>query len=139
LNTVVLIVFLVIAFHRTSAIEEPGAFELGLMTSQFSRSAPADGWVELSPIAIRSAWTIATRMPARGKNAYSTVVMWFEDAQETPQYPKRFLAYLMTYGTLEDILTVRKVLPGTGVRSCPLRSAAWHLRSTVVELLERRI
>ena len=32
LNTLVLIAFIVIAFHRTSAIAEPGGFELGLMT-----------------------------------------------------------------------------------------------------------
>ena len=38
-------------------------------------------------------------------------VMWFEDAQETLRYPRRFLAYLMTYGTLEDILTARKYFP----------------------------
>jgi hypothetical protein len=35
-------------------------------------------------------------------------VMWFENAEETLRYPKRFLAYLMTFGTLEDILTAKK-------------------------------
>jgi len=34
--------------------------------------------------------------------------MWFESPEETLAYPKRFLAYLMTYGTLEDIVTARK-------------------------------
>jgi hypothetical protein len=32
-------------------------------------------------------------------------VVWFETAEETLRQPKRFLAYLMTFGTLEDILT----------------------------------
>lgn len=35
-------------------------------------------------------------------------VMWFENADEALQYPKRFLAYLMTFGTLEEILIARK-------------------------------
>jgi len=32
-------------------------------------------------------------------------VIWFESAEETLRYPKRFLAYLMTFATLEEILT----------------------------------
>ena len=35
-------------------------------------------------------------------------VIWFEGAEDALRYPKRFLAYLMTYGTLEDILTAKK-------------------------------
>ncbi len=35
-------------------------------------------------------------------------VMWFESADEALCYPRRFLAYLMTFGTLEEILTARK-------------------------------
>ncbi len=35
-------------------------------------------------------------------------VIWFESAEETLRYPKRFLAYLMTFGTLEEILTTKK-------------------------------
>ena len=35
-------------------------------------------------------------------------VMWFEGADEALSYPRRFLAYLMTFGTLEEILTARK-------------------------------
>ncbi len=35
-------------------------------------------------------------------------VIWFESAEETLRYPKRFLAYLMTFGTLEEILTAKK-------------------------------
>jgi hypothetical protein len=35
-------------------------------------------------------------------------VVWFDSAEETLRYPRRFLAYLMTYGTLEEILTARK-------------------------------
>ena len=34
--------------------------------------------------------------------------VWFESAEETLRYPKRFLAYLMTFGTLEEILTAKK-------------------------------
>ena len=35
-------------------------------------------------------------------------VIWFEKAEDSLRYPKRFLAYLMTYGTVEDILTAKK-------------------------------
>ena len=35
-------------------------------------------------------------------------VVWFESAEETLRQPKRFLAYVMTFGTLEEILTARK-------------------------------
>ena len=35
-------------------------------------------------------------------------VIWFESVEETLRQPKRFLAYLMTLGTVEEILTARK-------------------------------
>jgi hypothetical protein len=35
-------------------------------------------------------------------------VIWFEDAEEALRQPNRFLAYLMTFGTVEEILTARK-------------------------------
>lgn len=35
-------------------------------------------------------------------------VLWFESAEEALRQPKRFLAYLMTFGTVEEILTARK-------------------------------
>jgi len=35
-------------------------------------------------------------------------VVWFKPPEETLQEPKLFLAYLMTYGTLEDIATAMK-------------------------------
>lgn len=35
-------------------------------------------------------------------------VVWFESAEETLRQPNRFLAYLMTFGTVEEILTVRR-------------------------------
>ena len=35
-------------------------------------------------------------------------VVWFESAEETLRQPKRFLAYVMTYGTVEEILSVRE-------------------------------
>jgi len=35
-------------------------------------------------------------------------VIWFEPPEASLQYPKRFLAYLMTYGTLEDFVITRK-------------------------------
>jgi len=35
-------------------------------------------------------------------------VIWFESPEDSLRYPKRFLAYLMTYGTLEDIVIARK-------------------------------
>jgi hypothetical protein len=30
-------------------------------------------------------------------------VIWFEEPEEALKYPKRFLTYLMTYGTPEDV------------------------------------
>jgi hypothetical protein len=35
-------------------------------------------------------------------------VIWFEPPEEALADPTRFLAYLMTYGTLEDIAVVRR-------------------------------
>ncbi len=35
-------------------------------------------------------------------------VVWFESAEDTLRDSRRFLAYLMTYGTLEEILVARK-------------------------------
>lgn len=37
-------------------------------------------------------------------------VIWFEPAEEALANPVRFLAYLMTYGTLADIEVVRRYL-----------------------------
>jgi hypothetical protein len=35
-------------------------------------------------------------------------VVWFEPAQKALADPIRFLAYLMTYGTIEDVVVVRR-------------------------------
>ncbi|MGH9733014.1 MAG: hypothetical protein ACRD8A_00310 [Candidatus Acidiferrales bacterium] len=35
-------------------------------------------------------------------------VIWFEEPENAMLYPDRFLAYLMTHGTLEEILVARK-------------------------------
>lgn len=35
-------------------------------------------------------------------------VIWFENADHSLRFPKRFLAYVMTYGSLEDVLTVKR-------------------------------
>jgi hypothetical protein len=40
--------------------------------------------------------------------AVAARVIWFETPEASLRYPKRFLAYLMTFGTLEEILTARK-------------------------------
>lgn len=40
--------------------------------------------------------------------AVAEQIMWFESPDETLRYPKRFLAYLMTFGTVEDVLTTKK-------------------------------
>jgi hypothetical protein len=37
-------------------------------------------------------------------------VIWFEPAEKALADPVRFLAYLMTYGTVEDIAVVRRYL-----------------------------
>jgi len=37
-------------------------------------------------------------------------VIWFEPAEQALADPIRFLAYLMTYGTVEDIAVVRRYL-----------------------------
>ncbi len=40
--------------------------------------------------------------------AVAARVIWFESPEASLRYPTRSLAYLMTYGTLEDILTARR-------------------------------
>ena len=37
-------------------------------------------------------------------------MIWFEPPEEALANPVRFMAYLMTYGTLEDIKVVRRYL-----------------------------
>lgn len=46
--------------------------------------------------------------PPSELRAVAERVMWFESANEALRYPKRFLAYLMTFGTLEDILIAKR-------------------------------
>jgi hypothetical protein len=41
-------------------------------------------------------------------DAVARRVIWFESPEEALCYPKRFLTYLMTYGTLEEILVAKK-------------------------------
>jgi hypothetical protein len=38
-------------------------------------------------------------------------IIWFKPAERALADPVRFLAYLMTYGTLEDIAIVQRYLP----------------------------
>ena len=35
-------------------------------------------------------------------------VLWFEQPEEALSNPRRFLAYLMTYGTVEEVLTAKE-------------------------------
>jgi hypothetical protein len=82
----------------------------------------------------------------------ATRVLWFEQPEEALSYPRRFLAYLMTYGTWDEVLTVRKYLtdrdfeavledPPTGIFD--MRSWTYwnHIygRSTIPPLPLRRI
>jgi hypothetical protein len=41
-------------------------------------------------------------------DAVAERVIWFEKADDALRHPKRFLAYLMTYGVLEEILIAKK-------------------------------
>ena len=43
-------------------------------------------------------------------------VVWFEDPQQALASPVRFLAYLMTYGTANDIATVRQYVGEEGFK-----------------------
>jgi hypothetical protein len=47
--------------------------------------------------------TYPTEMRAVAKR-----VLWFEQPEEALSNPRRFLAYLMTYGTWEEVLTAKK-------------------------------
>lgn len=65
-------------------------------------------------------------------------VVWFEAPEESLRDPNRFLAYLMTYGDLEELLIVRKYFPdesfAAALRNAPpgifdIRSwTYWNLR-----------
>lgn len=64
-------------------------------------------------------------------------VVWFQDPRQTLVEPIRFLAYVMTYGTPEDIASVRKVVGPSEFREAltqappgvfdPRSWAYWHL------------
>lgn len=49
-------------------------------------------------------------------------VLWFEAPEEGLRDPNRFLAYLMTYGSLEDLLIARKYFSDESF-DCALRNA----------------
>ena len=79
-------------------------------------------------------------------------VLWFEQPEEALAYPSRFLAYLMTYGTWEEVLTAKKYYgdrdfeavledPPTGIFDVRSWTYWNHLygRSTVPTLPLRRI
>jgi hypothetical protein len=79
-------------------------------------------------------------------------VLWFEEPDEALSYPGRFLAYLMTYGSWDEILTARKYFtdrdfeavledPPTGIFDVRSWTYWNHVygRSTVPPLPLRRI
>ncbi len=41
-------------------------------------------------------------------DAVASRVVWFESPDEALRYPRRFLAYLMTLGTVDEILITKK-------------------------------
>jgi hypothetical protein len=47
------------------------------------------------------------RNDAHDLRAVAARVLWFENADEALRYPKRFLAYVMTFGTVEEIVTTK--------------------------------
>ena len=79
-------------------------------------------------------------------------VVWFEEPEESLRDENRFLAYLMTYGTLEEVLIARKYFSdetfASALRNAPpgifdIRSwTYWNLhygRDPVPPLPQRRI
>ena len=79
-------------------------------------------------------------------------VVWFENPEESLRDQNRFLAYLMTYGTLEEVLIVRKYFSdetfASALRNAPpgifdIRSwTYWNLRygrDPIPPLPQRRI
>ena len=44
-------------------------------------------------------------------------IIWFETPDEALAHPNRFLAYLMTYGTLEEVLIARKYFDDDAFRA----------------------
>lgn len=51
-------------------------------------------------------------------------VIWFESADDALRYPRRFLAYVMTYGSLEDILITKKWFSDDDFRSALINAPA---------------
>jgi phospholipid N-methyltransferase len=66
-------------------------------------------------------------------------VIWFESAEEALEYPERFLAYLMTYGTLEEILIAKKYFSDQEFERALRNAPPGNFRCSVVELLESRL
>jgi hypothetical protein len=61
-------------------------------------------------------------------------VMWFEPPEQALANPVRFLAYLMTYGTLADIAVVRRYLDLSDFREAPpgiIDRRSWAYWNTV--------
>lgn len=49
-------------------------------------------------------------------------VVWFESADDALRYRNRFLAYLMTYGTLEEVLIAKKYFMDEDFRAALLNA-----------------
>lgn len=74
--------------------------------------------------------TPARRMLPRNPDllAVAQRVIWFEPPEQALANPIRFLAYLMTYGTLNDIAVVRRYLD-----LADFRDALEHAPSGIID------
>ena len=71
-------------------------------------------------------------------------IIWFERAEQALSNPVRFLAYLMTYGTLQDIIVVRRYLDLNDFREALehappgiIDRRSWAYWNTVIRALSR--
>jgi hypothetical protein len=65
-------------------------------------------------------------------------LFWWKTPSEALEYPNRFLAQVMTYGTIEDLAVVRRYFPESALRDVladpppgvfdPRSWAYWHVR-----------
>src|SRR6516164_1935785 len=63
-------------------------------------------------------------------------VIWFEEPEEALKYPKRFLTYLMTYRTTEDVEVARRHYNRRRLRGGARRPGAGDLLRPIVARVE---
>src|SRR5579863_8829422 len=66
-------------------------------------------------------------------------VIWFDEPENALADPRQFLAHVMVYGTVEDLVALRGIVGLADFREVIGKRPARHLRRPLLGLLEPRL